>query len=115
MEQWTGSKLGKEYIGKGCILSFCLFNLYAEYIMWNAIMDEEQAGIEVAGEISCLIRKSVQFCLFVWNFNQSHRSLEWKEELCGSTLGEEDDARSFVAFKYSLACFENFSMSALIW
>ena len=32
MEQQTGSKLGKEYI-KACILSPCLFNLYAEYIM----------------------------------------------------------------------------------
>ena len=35
-------------IGKGvcqaCILSPCLFNLYAEYIMWNAGMDEAQAG-----------------------------------------------------------------------
>ena len=51
-EQRTGSNLGKEYIGKGCILSFCLFNLYAEYIMWNPSMDEEQAGIEIVGEIS---------------------------------------------------------------
>ena len=32
MEQWTGSKLGKEYV-RGCILSPYLFNLYAEYIM----------------------------------------------------------------------------------
>ena len=29
---------------QGCILSFCLFNLYAEYIMWNAGLDETQAG-----------------------------------------------------------------------
>ena len=40
-------------IGKGvyqsCILSPCLFNLYAEYIMWNAKMDEEQSGIKIAG------------------------------------------------------------------
>ena len=39
MEQKTSSKLGKEYIGiqgiQGCILSSCLFNFYAEYIMQN--------------------------------------------------------------------------------
>ena len=34
---------------QGCILSLCLFNLYAEYIMRNAELDEAQAGIKVAG------------------------------------------------------------------
>ena len=34
---------------QGCILSPCLFNLYAEYIMWNAELDEAHAGIEIAG------------------------------------------------------------------
>ena len=38
MEQLTGSKLG-----------LCLFNLYAEYIMWNARLNELQAGIKIAG------------------------------------------------------------------
>ena len=47
MEQQTGSKLEKEYI-KCCILSPCLFNLYAEYIVWNAGLDEAQAGIKIA-------------------------------------------------------------------
>ena len=40
-------------IGKGvcqsCTLSFCLFNLYAEYIMQNARLDVSQAGIKIAG------------------------------------------------------------------
>ena len=40
-------------IGKGvqqsCILSYCLFNLYAEYIMRNAGLDESQVGIKIAG------------------------------------------------------------------
>ena len=45
MEQQTGSKLGKEYIK--AILSPCLFNLYAEYIMRNAGLDEAQAGIKI--------------------------------------------------------------------
>ena len=34
---------------KGYILSPCLFNLYAEYIMGNARLDEAQAGIKIAG------------------------------------------------------------------
>ena len=43
-------------IGKGicqdCILSPCLFNLYTEYIMRKARLDEAQAGIKISGEIS---------------------------------------------------------------
>ena len=35
-------------VGQGCILSPCLFNLYAEYIMRNAGLDEAQAGIKIA-------------------------------------------------------------------
>ena len=63
----TGSILGKEYAKavakcrtwlsdwtelnwtEGCILSSCLFNLYAKYIMQNAGLDEAQAGIKIAG------------------------------------------------------------------
>ena len=48
MEQQTGSKSGMEYV-KGCILSPCLFNLYAEHIMRKAGLDEAQAGIKIAG------------------------------------------------------------------
>ena len=36
-------------VQQGCILSPCLFNLYAEYIMRNAGLDEAQAGIKIAG------------------------------------------------------------------
>ena len=32
-----------------CILSLCLFNFHAEYIMWNARQDESQAGIKISG------------------------------------------------------------------
>ena len=39
-EQWTGSK------NQGCVLSTCLFNLYTEYIMQNARLDE--GGIKIA-------------------------------------------------------------------
>ena len=41
-------QIGKE-VGQGCTLSPCLFNLYAEYIMWNARLAEAQAGIRIAG------------------------------------------------------------------
>ena len=41
-------QIGKE-LCQGCILSPCLFNLYAEYIMRNAGVDEAQAGIKIAG------------------------------------------------------------------
>ena len=36
-------------VHQGCILSPCLFNLYAEYIMRNARLDEVQAGIKIVG------------------------------------------------------------------
>ena len=36
-------------VRQGCILSPCLFNLYAEYIMRKAGLDEAQAGIKIAG------------------------------------------------------------------
>ena len=41
-------KIGKG-VHQGCILSPCLFSLYAEYIMQNAGLDEAQAGIKIAG------------------------------------------------------------------
>ena len=41
-------QIGKE-VHQGCILSPCLFDLYAEYIVRNTGMDEAQAGIKIAG------------------------------------------------------------------
>ena len=39
-------------VRQGCILSLCLFNLYAEDIMRNTGLEEVQAGIKIAGEMS---------------------------------------------------------------
>ena len=41
-------QIGK-WVCQGHILSLCLFNLYAEFIMWNARLDESQAGIKIDG------------------------------------------------------------------
>ena len=46
MEQQTGSKLGRKC--QGCILSPSLFNLYAEYLMGNARLNDSQAEIKIA-------------------------------------------------------------------
>ena len=46
MEQWTSSKLGKEYNKIVCCQPDYL-TFYAEYIMWNTRLDESQAGIKI--------------------------------------------------------------------
>ena len=49
---------------QGCMLSPCLFNLYAEYIMRNAELDEAQAGIKIAGGI--LVISDMQIIPLLW-------------------------------------------------
>ena len=51
IEQWNWFQIGKE-VHQCCILSSCLFNLYAEYIMQNAGLDEAQLESRLLGEIS---------------------------------------------------------------
>ena len=51
-------------VHQGCILSPCLFNLYAEYIMRNAGLDEAQAGIKTAGKMT--ITSDMQMTLPLW-------------------------------------------------
>ena len=47
MEQWTGSKLGKEY--DTAVYCYSAYLIFAEYIMQNAKLDEAQAGIRISG------------------------------------------------------------------
>ena len=56
-------QIGKE-VCQGCILSLCLFNLYAEYIMRNAGLEEAQAGTRLPGEIS--ITSDMQMTSPLW-------------------------------------------------
>ena len=56
-------KIGKE-VRQGCILSPCLLNFYAEYIMRNPGLDEAQAGIEIAWRIS--ITSDTQMTPLLW-------------------------------------------------
>jgi len=51
-------------VRQGCILSPCLFNLYAEYIMRNAGLEEAEAGIKIVGEI--LITSDMQMTPPLW-------------------------------------------------
>ena len=48
-------------IRQGCILSPCIFNFYAEYIMRNTGLDEAQAGIKIAGRNSSNLRHAVRW------------------------------------------------------
>ena len=59
---------------QGCILSPCLFNLYAEYIMRNAGLDEVQAGLKIAGRNNNNLRYT----------DDTTRFAESKEELRAS-------------------------------
>ena len=63
MEQQTGSKSGR--VCQACILSPCLFNLYAQYIMRNAGLEEAQAGVKIAGRNILNLRYADETILIV--------------------------------------------------
>ena len=64
-------------VHQGCILSSCLFNIYAEYIMWNARMDEAKAGIRLPGEIP--ITSDMQMTPPSWRkAKRNWRASSWK-------------------------------------
>ena len=88
-------QIGKE-VGQGCILSPCLFNLYAEYIMWNAGLDEAQAGIKIDGrnvnnlryaDDSTLMAESEEELKSLWD--EGERG-EWKSWLKAQHSENED-------------------------
>ena len=71
-------------VHQGYILSPCLFNLYAEYIMWNARPDEAQAGIKIAGRNISKLRYTEDTTLMAENEEELKSLLiesergEWK-------------------------------------
>ena len=68
MEQQTGSKYEKEYVK--AVYCPCLFNLYAEYVMRNAGLEEAQAGIKISGRIS--ITSDMQMTPPLWQKVKKH-------------------------------------------
>ena len=82
MEQTTDwIQIGKK-VCQGCILSPCLFNLYAEYIMWNAGLDEAQAGIKIA-------RRNINNLIYI---DDTTLMAESEEELKGLLMKVEEES-----------------------
>ena len=73
------SQIGKG-VHQGCILSPCLFNLYAEYIMRNAGLDEAQAEIRIAGRNINNLRYVDDTTLMTENEEELKSLLRVKEE-----------------------------------
>jgi len=69
-------KTGKR-VHQGCILSPCLFNLYAEYIMQNARLDESQAGIKITGRKISNLRYADDTTLMAENEEELKSLLMW--------------------------------------
>ena len=67
-------------VHQGCILSPCLFNLYAEYIMQNARLNEAQAGIKIAGRNVNNIRYADDTTLMAKSEELKHFLMKVKEE-----------------------------------
>ena len=78
----------------GCILPTWLFNLYAEYIVWIAQLDESQAVVKIAGEIS--ITSDIQMTSPLWQKRRTKEPLdesekgEWKSWLKTQHSKNED-------------------------
>ena len=67
-------------VRQGCILSPCLFNFYAEYIMRNAGLDEAQAGIKIAGRNINNLRYADDTTLMAESEELKSLSMKVKEE-----------------------------------
>ena len=73
---WVTLQIGEE-VCQGCISSLCLFNLYAEYIMQNARLDEAQAGIKIAGR-NISNRRYTDDTTLMAESEEELKSLLWK-------------------------------------
>ena len=78
-------------VRQGCILSPCLFNLYAEYIMRNAGLDEAQAGIKIAGRNINNLRYADDTALMAES--EELKSLLMKVKVEGEKLAENSTFR----------------------
>ena len=67
-------------VRQGCLLSPCLFNLYAEYIMRNSGLDETQAGVKIAGRNINNLRHADDNTLMAENKEELKNLLKVKEE-----------------------------------
>ena len=70
----------KKGVRQGCIFSPCLFNLYADYIMWNVRLDEAHAGIKIAGENTNNLRYADDTTLMAKREDELKNLLVKKEE-----------------------------------
>ena len=71
---------------QGCIFSSCLFNLYAEYIMWNVGLDEAQAGIKIAGRNINNLTYTDDTTLWQKVKNERASCWKWKRNVKGLNL-----------------------------
>ena len=78
-------KIGKG-VCQGCILSPCLFNLYAEYIILNAGLDESQARIKIARRIITNLRYADDTILMAES-EEEHKSLLMKVKVKCEKVG----------------------------
>ena len=67
-------------VHQGCVLSPCLLNLHAEYIMWNAGLDETKAGIKIAGRNINNLRYANDTILMAESEEELKSLLKVKEE-----------------------------------
>ena len=89
MKQQTGSKLGKEYVK--ALLSPCLYNFYAEYIMRNTGLEEAHAGIKIGGRNISNLRYADDTTLMV----------ESREELKNLLMKVKGETESWLKTQHS--------------
>ena len=80
LELSTEQRPGSKEVHQGCILSPCLFNLYAEYVMRNAGLDEAQTGMKIAGRNINHLRYTDDTTFIKAESEEELKSLLMKEE-----------------------------------